>query len=73
MTNEINKIKYLVDNGVECFSVNDGYKIIKDKIGQYLVKFTPNGYCFGLTNQAGDHLNVEEVYYYEDGGRVYIN
>ena len=34
--------------------VNDGYEVLKDKLGRYLVVFRHNGYTVGLTDLNGN-------------------
>jgi hypothetical protein len=60
----IEQIKGAIDLGLRVKWANDGYDVIKDSIGQYLIVFRPNGHCFGLTNQAGDKLNGDESQFY---------
>ena len=70
--NRIAKIKNLIDNGVKVFDNNEGYECRKDRIGQYLIVFKPNGYCIGLTNQKGDKLNATKPFYYKNGKVSYL-
>jgi hypothetical protein len=60
----IEQIKGAVDLGLSVKWANDGYDVIKDSIGQYLIKYRPSGFCIGLTNQAGDKLNGDESAFY---------
>jgi hypothetical protein len=55
----IQEIKATVDQGIEVFWSNVGYTVVKDSLGQYLIKHH-TGNCVGLTNQAGDTLNGNE-------------
>lgn len=59
-------IKTLVDNGIPVYWSNTGYSVIKDSIGQYLIKFLWNDSCIGLTHQDGVTLNgkPEEFFIY---------
>lgn len=59
----IQEIKEAVDSGRKVHWSNDGYTVIKDSIGQYLIKHY-SGDCIGLTNQAGDKLNGAESEFY---------
>ena len=60
----LEQIKGAVDLGLSVKWSNDGYDVIKDSLGQYLIKYWPNGHCIGLTNAAGDKLNGEESQFY---------
>ena len=53
----LQEIKSAVDRGLTVCWFNPGYVVVKDSLGQYLIKFTANGHCIGLTNRAGDQLN----------------
>lgn len=72
----IAEIKQAVDAGLTVHWANRGYRVIKDSIGQYLIKFDPNGHCIGLTNRAGDTLNGQEHEFFCDdinnGRNAYI-
>ena len=43
-----------------CWS-NTGYIVIRDNIGQWLIKFTPNDFYIGLTHRDGITLNGKET------------
>lgn len=47
------EIKDAVDAGKTVYAGSGIYLVIKDKIGQYLIKCTANGSCVGLTGQEG--------------------
>jgi hypothetical protein len=53
----IDAIKAAVDAGRTVHWANTGYVVIRDSLGEYLIRYTPNGHCIGLTNRAGDKLN----------------
>lgn len=61
----VEEIKKAVDSGQEVYSDTLAYRVIKDQ-GQYLIKCTLNGYCIGLTGQAGtaheDTLNGTDFF-----------
>lgn len=63
MFDSIDQIKQAVDNGYEVRWVNERYKVIKDKLGQYLID-CDNGSCIGLCSRDGQKLNgkLEEFY-----------
>lgn len=54
------EIKLAVDTGKNVHWANLGYKVIKDKLGQYLIIFTANDWCIGLTWRDGNTLNGKE-------------
>jgi hypothetical protein len=53
----IEEIKAAVNAGKAVHWQHAGYRVIKDGLGQYLIQYTPNMQCIGLTNLAGDKLN----------------
>ena len=55
----VKEIKHAVDNGLIVHWANEGYKVIKDKLNQYLI-VCDNGSCIGLTWLNGVTLNGEE-------------
>ena len=55
----IAEIKEAVENGKKVIWIHSSYKVIKDNIGQFLIKHD-SGDCIGLTNKAGDKLNGDE-------------
>ena len=56
---KLEEIKKAVDNGREVFWANKGYRVIKDNIGQYLIKHE-GGNCVGLIHANGRILNGKE-------------
>lgn len=54
------EIKAAVEAGQTVHWKNSGYVVIKDKFGQFLVKFTRNDSCVGLTSDDGLTLNGDE-------------
>lgn len=60
----LEQIKSAMHIGLSVKWSNDGYDVVKDSLGQYLIKYRPNGYCIGLTNAAGDKLNGNESEFY---------
>lgn len=58
--NEIRKglslsdIEIAIYNGYTVYWKNKNYQVVKDKIGQYLIKCLSNSYCVGLTTTDGD-------------------
>lgn len=63
----LNEIKYAVEKGRSVHWANDGYSVIKDKHGQYLVIFERNQSAIGLTWQDGITLNGKESDFYIKG------
>lgn len=53
----IAEIKEAVDEGKIVHWANEGYRVHKDSIGQYLVTFDRNGSTIGLTDRTGTTLN----------------
>lgn len=63
----IDEIKAAVEAGKPVRWANDGYYVHKDRFGQYLITFEPNGYTTGLTNKKGDKLNGKPDEFYIAG------
>jgi hypothetical protein len=63
----LNEIKYAVEKGKSVHWVNDGYSVIKDKYGQFLVIFERNQSAIGLTWRDGVTLNGKESDFYLRG------
>ena len=60
----LEEIKAAVNAGkIVCWS-GDGYRVIKDSMGQWLIQFIPNGYCVGLTWRDGITLNGKPGEFY---------
>lgn len=60
----LKEIKQAVDEGKVVHWSNDGYTVIKDKKGQYLIKFQDHYY--GLTHHDNRTLNGREDQFYLD-------
>ncbi|PHQ84330.1 MAG: hypothetical protein COB65_05820 [Thalassobium sp.] len=56
----IEDIKTALDAGKTVHWANTGYVVRKDRLGQYLIVYLPNGGAIGLTNRAGTQLNGAE-------------
>ena len=56
------EIKTAVDNGLTVYNENENYKVVKDKIGQYLIVCERNDYCIGLTHKDNKTLNGTKFY-----------
>ena len=60
---KVEEIKKAVDDGKLVFWKNSSYRVIKDNLNQYLIQYTPNKHCVGLTNKKGV-LNENEKNFY---------
>jgi hypothetical protein len=67
----LDEIKAAVDAGQTVHWANTGYVVHKDRLGQYLITYVPNGSCIGLTDRSGYWLNGKEAEFFiarlEDG------
>ena len=50
---DLNEIKRAVRAGKTVCWSNEGYEVVNDSIGQWLVVFKDNGYATGLQNKLG--------------------
>ena len=57
----IDEIKAAVDAGKPVCWANEGYRVHRDGLGQYLITFVRNGSTIGLTDRSGRHLNCAEA------------
>ncbi|EAQ02665.1 hypothetical protein OB2597_18152 [Pseudooceanicola batsensis HTCC2597] len=57
-------IKAAVDGGETVHWANEGYQVIKDRLGQYLIVFLGNGSAIGLTDRSGQRLNGREAVFF---------
>lgn len=53
----LQEIKDAVESGKRVFWSNTGYEVIRDSIGQWLIKCRMNGSCIGLTWRDGVTLS----------------
>ena len=53
----LDDIKAAVDAGQTVHWANTGYIVHKDRLGQYLITYLPNGSCIGLTDREVHRLN----------------
>ena len=60
-------IKAAVDAGQTVHWANTGYVVQRDRLGQYLITYVPNGSCIGLTDRSGQRLNGEEAEFFISG------
>lgn len=62
----LQQIKEALEYGLPVFWKNEGYRVHKDELGQYLITFTSNNYTIGLTHQDGVTMNGEEQDFFVD-------
>lgn len=53
----VGAIKNAVEAGNTVYAGTKAYRVIKDSLGQWLIKCDLNGYCIGLTWRDGQTLN----------------
>jgi hypothetical protein len=53
----LDEIKAAVKAGQTVIWGNPGYRVIVDSLGQWMVRCSWNGYCFGLTHSNGVTMN----------------
>lgn len=56
----LQQIKQAIADGKKVYWASALYEVIKDNIGQYLIKCKSNGHCIGLTWADGVTLNGKE-------------
>ena len=59
----LSDIETAIYNGYTVYWKNRGYEVIKDKIGQYLIKCTANSYCVGLTRRDGTLIEKPQDFF----------
>lgn len=59
------QIRDLVDSGKIVYCDTESYVVIKDSIGQYLIKCLDNDYCIGLTHR--DNTTLNGTYFFVKG------
>ena len=57
----IAEIKAAVDADKSVHWANEGYRVHRDGLGQYLITFAQNGSTIGLTERSGRRLNGAEA------------
>lgn len=60
----IAEIKAAVEAGKCVHWANEGYRVCRDSLGQYLIVFARNGSIIGLTDRSGLRLNGAEAEFY---------
>lgn len=69
MLTNADEIRAAVDAGLPVKWANDGYDVIRDSIGQYLIVCRSNQHTIGLTWADGQTLNGRpEEFYVTQGG-----
>lgn len=63
----LEQIKAAVLAGKTVYWSNEGYTVILDSIGQWLIKYAPNAHCIGLTHRDGVTMNGAPEEFYMDG------
>ena len=63
---KLNEIKQALAEGRKVYHGNKNYEVIRDKIGQYLIVCSFNGYTIGLTHKDGQTMNGEESDFFMD-------
>ena len=66
----LEEIKEAIDNGINVYWKNKGYKVIKDKCNQYLIVYYPNNYAIGLTWNGGITMNGNEEDFFIDNTSI---
>lgn len=56
----LEQIKQAIADGKKVYWSSLAYDVIKDDIGQYLIKCNLNGHCIGLTWRDGVTMNESE-------------
>lgn len=60
----LEEIKKAVEAGKKVHYGNNSYQVLKDAIGQWLIMYTPNGSCIGLTWADDVTLNGNEEMFF---------
>jgi len=63
----LEEIKSAVSSGGRVHWVNNGYEVIKDDLGQWLIKCHLNDCCVGLAHRDGATMNGEPDQFYVGG------
>jgi hypothetical protein len=65
----LNEIKLAVESGRPVYWSHDGYPVIKDGLGRFLICCIQNQSCWGLTWQDGVTMNESEDKFYIKGNK----
>ena len=63
----LEEIKTAIDAGQTVHWANTGYRVHKDRLGQFLITYWPNGSSIGLTDRSGQRLNGNEAEFFAAG------
>jgi hypothetical protein len=63
----LSEIKTAITEGKRVFHQSANYEVIRDNIGQYLIRCRSNDYCIGLTWRDGETMNGEENEFFIGG------
>jgi hypothetical protein len=61
----LEEIKTAVDNGESVYWATENYRIIKDKLNQYLIHSQSNDYYIGLTWRDGVTMNGDPEQFFK--------
>lgn len=59
----VQQIKQAIKQGNKVYWHHSGYEVIKDSIGQYLIKCHMNEYYTSLTDSKGNLIGKPDEYY----------
>jgi hypothetical protein len=60
----LQEIKTAIENGRRVYWKHEGYPVIKDGIGQFMICYIENQHCWGLTWRDGVTMNEKEEDFY---------
>jgi hypothetical protein len=63
------EIKQAIADGRKVYHGNKNYEVIRDKIGQYLIVCSFNGYTIGLTHSDKQTMNGKEADFFAETPR----
>lgn len=61
---KLHQIKNAVNAGQTVYWKSPAYVVIKDRIGQWLIRCELNNHCIGLTWRDGETMNGKEQDFY---------
>lgn len=61
--NTAEEIRNAIDSGEKVFSGNESYRVIKDRINQYLIHYIHSDHYIGLTWTDETTLNGNDFYF----------
>jgi hypothetical protein len=60
----LDEIKTTINEGGRVYWMHEGYPVIKDGLGRFLICFVQNQSCWGLTWTDGATMNEKEENFY---------